>query len=231
MSLEQEKIIKQLKLISSLQDGQTLSTSSETIIPHNAWSTTFWRTYYSEDRKKSIEYIKNAFENALILYKEDPSIKINIDNALIGLKNLKLTYKSDHDTRGIIAQIINDTNEEIHQMNNNDTNEEINQINNNNDTFYFFEALKSQNYSLIELYVNNDPNMLNDEKQNGLHIISQQEFYNKDIMDLLLFFHVNPNLKDVHNNTPLYYAIITECTDAILQLEEYNKKLKKKRDL
>ena len=224
MSLDQETIINQLKLIASLQEGQTLSTSSETTVTHNAWLTTLWRTYYSEDRKKSMQYINNAFLNAITLYQSGVDIKNEITKALQGLEKLKLTYKDDHDLRGLVVKIIDDTNVEI---------EKIKPLGGNDKNFNFFNNLKNKNYNGIEdyLFENNDPNILNEENQNALHITSQQEFYNKEIMGLLLQFRVDTYFKDKHNNTPLYYAIITECTDAILCLEDYNKKLKKKQDI
>ena len=96
-------------MLATLQPGQTLSSTSMTIIDHNTWSTSLWRTYSGESRKATIGFIKTIFIEALHLCESEPELISEIEAALQGFNNLKETYAGDYPTIGEIETIINTT--------------------------------------------------------------------------------------------------------------------------
>lgn len=225
-----EEILIKLSTIASIEKGQTLSTSYEATLTHNSWSTSFMRTYNGEHRRKTVDYIKDIFERsiaiALELKKdlasyESYDILINaIKAALLGVENLKTTYKGDHYIIGLINTMIEETTKHI--------NAKAVEVSPQAD---FFEAIKTVNYEFIEnyLYDGNFPNVKNKLLQNGLHCAADKQHYNEKILNILLNFNVDVYAKDMHGNTPLYYAISTGNVAGIIKLEEYISK--KKREL
>lgn len=208
MSKINEDNLSKLKMIASIEPGQTFSPSYDTPLDHNIWSTTIWRTYNREDRKKSINYIKSVLDEARLHVESKEMILL----ALKGLENLKETYKGDYMIIGLINTII----------------EDYSNLNISIDCD-FFDALKNLNYPYIEkyLYDGNNPNIKNNDKQNALHIVSDNKVYNYKIMDMLLNFNIGLTDKDVYGNSPLYYAVTSGCTDAVLKLEEAISKKKR----
>lgn len=214
-----EDILSKLKMIASIEKGQTFSPSYDTPLDHNIWSTSIWRTYNREDRKKSINYIKNILEQAYQLYyiNSDSKIIEMMSSALQGLDNLKVTYKGDFMIIGLVNTILEDYTKKINPV----------------DTEYieleFFTELKNMNYSFIEnyLYEGYSTIVKNNELQNALHIVSDKKYYHCKIMDLLLNFNVGLTDKDIHGNSPLYYAVTSGCTEAVFKLEEAISKKKR----
>lgn len=92
------KIIKDLTTISMLLPGKTLSSSSMTIIDHNSWTTTLWRTYSGENRKETIQFIMGILYEAINIYLLSPNVVLGtaIDSALDGFETMKETYKTDY---------------------------------------------------------------------------------------------------------------------------------------
>lgn len=219
MSVKTEDILNKLKVIAAIEKGQTFSNAYDIPLDHNVWSTTIWRTYNREDRKKSINSIKNILENAYIMYCQNYDITIMnaIMDALNGLANLKSTYKGDHMIIGLIDTIIDDYKSKYDLINDREP--------------VFFTELKNRNYSYIEnyLYEGNNPNIKNNELQNALHITSDKKYYCSKIMNLLLNFNIGISDRDINDQTPLYYAVTSGCTEAVLKLEECI--AKKKREI
>lgn len=211
--MKNEDIIHKLNVIAAIEKGQTFSDAYDTPLDHNIWSTTLWRTYNREDRKKSVNCIKNILDQGYTLYNTtyDVSVIEALKLALIGLENLKVTYKGDHIILGFINTIIDDYKKKL--------------VLNESD---FFTNIKSKNYTFIEnyLYEGNNPNVKNIDGQNALHLVCEQ-YYNAKIMDILLNFNIGLTDKDIYNNTPLYYAVTSGCTDAVLKLEEAISKKKR----
>ncbi len=108
MSDKKITIISNLKILASLTPGQTLSTSSMTIIDHNAWSSSLWRSYARENRKDTITFIKGIFIEAVSILKLYPCKELfdNFEPAFKGFLNLKETYKADYYTIAEIDRII-----------------------------------------------------------------------------------------------------------------------------
>jgi len=206
-----EDIITKLKTISTIEKGQTFSPSYDLPLDHNIWSTTISRTYYREDRKKSIMYIKEILNHGYQFYIKDHNIELRklLFCALNGLDNLKVTYKGDFMMLGLINTILDDYDNKLNTAYKSE----------------FLMAVKSNNYDYVENYLYeaneaNEANLKNEDLQNALHIISDKKYYNSKIMDVLLNFNIHITDKDIHGNTPLYYAITSGCTDAVLKLEE-----------
>jgi hypothetical protein len=109
--IEKEKILSFLKIVSLLTSGYTLSTSTMTIIDHNAWGTSIWRKYAGEDRIQSIEYIRHIFDDALSFLNKKYSLDLieGIKSALKGFASLKETYKDSYSIIGKIDYIIENT--------------------------------------------------------------------------------------------------------------------------
>lgn len=108
------KIISDLKVLSLLSTGQTLSSSTMTIIPHNAWSSSVWRRYAGEDRKQTIAHIKGIFTEAITILKFNYNLDIvnSLEPAIKGFSSLKETYKGDYYTIAEIDRIIEITRKE-----------------------------------------------------------------------------------------------------------------------
>lgn len=106
-----EKIISNLLLLSTLEAGKTLSTSSLTIIDHGSWSSSFWRRYSGENRALTIEFIKGIFLDAINCLDSNYSQELfdKILNALAGFASLKETYKDDATIVAEINNIISST--------------------------------------------------------------------------------------------------------------------------
>jgi hypothetical protein len=83
-----------LSLIASLQYGETLAICNEHAEKqnYNSWLTSFSRYYYSDNRKKTLLWIKTNIENAML----DPKIlRPVVPNILQGLRNFSLTYQKE----------------------------------------------------------------------------------------------------------------------------------------
>jgi ankyrin repeat protein len=210
MNKNTEDIINKLNVIASIKKDQTFSDAYDIPLDHNIWSTTLWRTYNREDRKKSINSINTILDQAYTLYTEsyDSNIMNMIMAALSGLENLKITYKGDHMIIGLIDTIIDNYNKKY-------------QISIDQEPI-FFTHLRNANYGYIEdyLYNGNNPNIKNNDLQNALHIVCDKKYYYGKIMDILVNFNIALTDKDKDDKTPLYYAVTSGCTEAVLKLEE-----------
>src|ERR1700722_12616461 len=92
-----KKIICDLEVLSKLSPGLTLSTSTMTIINHETWSGSLWRTYARENRKDTISFIKSIFTEAISILELNYSQELAdaVKTALKGFSSLKETYKGD----------------------------------------------------------------------------------------------------------------------------------------
>lgn len=92
-----EDTIRNLAIISTITSGKTLCVTSMTVVSHNSWSSSFYRTYNGENRKNTLETIKRIILEGIELSNKFPEEQVyyHIENALIGLSNLKETYKDD----------------------------------------------------------------------------------------------------------------------------------------
>jgi hypothetical protein len=162
-----DNLIKKLEVIASLTEGMTLSTSQfPTLISHNSWSTTIWRTYSREDRQKTVLYIRDILDAAVTLLKalseeQQVELKSHIVSALKGFETLKLTYKGDFTTLGLITSIIDNVTSLL-----------------NGDPL-FFKYVVNKNYDEIEkyLYDGMDVNVLNSKGQNVMHLLCHKELF------------------------------------------------------
>ncbi len=103
-----DKIISDLSVIAKLEPGKTLSSSTMTVIDHNAWSTSIWRLSTGENRKNTITTINHILLDAISIYQITPDQNLlhHIMLALRGFETLKETYTGDYYTIGDITQII-----------------------------------------------------------------------------------------------------------------------------
>ena len=118
-----EEFKKKLEPLKGLEIGDKIGKDSEGnyTLYKSGYLQTFWRNYYSEDRTKTIEYLKNDFEtysafldkvcdeaeSDLLNILKDFSYKVSgYSQKLINrLYNLKGTYKDDSNNKEIIARI------------------------------------------------------------------------------------------------------------------------------
>src|SRR5437868_1925976 len=203
MAMKNDELQVILEQIAKIKPGDTFSASYNQPVQHNVWSTTATRTWYRESRQGTLTYLKHIFETALQCKVMIPMAK----EAMQGLENLKYTYHND-------SAIINDIDELITVVY-----KQLNQY--NVDKHEFFVALEKNNQSFVEAYLYNgeESNLKNEDGQNALHVVSQKAYYNEALFKLLIHFKVDPLALDVDDKTPLYYAITTGCTDAVLKLE------------
>jgi hypothetical protein len=212
-----EDVMSKLTIIASLNEGDTLSPSYDQIVNHNSWSTSFWRTYNRETRKKTIDYIKDVFNHAVELYKtgyvDSASLKDAICKALIGFSHLKKTYKNDFEIIGHIETISNEIAAIVNYCYKNGSED-------------FFNYLMTKQYDFIEkyLYDGYPGGVLNHQGQNAFHIICQKQYYDAKILNLLYNFNIDPFCIDLQGLTPLDVAVSTGCAEAVIFLETINKK-------
>jgi hypothetical protein len=123
------KLLSDLAVIATILPGQTLSSSTMTVIDHRAWSTMLWRTYTSENRSSSINVIKGILEETVLLcdllvglntsqgsrtssitdnHSIDQANKLinAVKLAITGFANLRETYQNDYYHIGIINRTI-----------------------------------------------------------------------------------------------------------------------------
>lgn len=102
------RIIADLKVLSILSRGQTLSPSTMTPVYHDSWSTSLFRARAGEDRTKTIAHIKGIFTEALSILSIDcdQDILNHMEPALKGFAVLKDTYRRDYYTMAEIDRII-----------------------------------------------------------------------------------------------------------------------------
>lgn len=115
------KLQETLRRISTLQEGQTISSSDMSVVEHNSYSTAVSRWYAGESRSKTIDAIRSVFTEAFQLAEKVPSEELvnAISDALNGLTNLKATYKADPATCKIIDTLMNDIRASAHEIANN----------------------------------------------------------------------------------------------------------------
>ena len=120
------ELIRRLQLISTLEINDTLCITIEKKMKHKSIITGIWRTYYGDDRIKTIEWISNVISESIehietikkykVLYKR---IKVDsrysemildlselIRRAIVGLTNLKITYEEDEMIKNKIDEIV-----------------------------------------------------------------------------------------------------------------------------
>jgi hypothetical protein len=193
------------------------------VIPHNSWSTSFWRTYNRETRKKTVSYIKDVFDTAILMLKRGDIdvnlLKDDITLALLGFHHLKGTYKGDFETVGLISTFIDDINKKLGDIVLNLNTKKINVT--YKDDLNFFDLIANRQYDDIKkyLYEGHDPNILNFEGKNALHFVCHKLYYDPNILNLLYSFNVDPLREDIFGNTPLQEAVNSGCAEAVIFLE------------
>lgn len=108
---KRDKILSDLRQLSLLEPGKTLSVSTMTVVDHGSWSSSIWRRYAREDRKQTLAHIRAIFSEALSLLELAPSTDLanSFEPALRGVSHLKETYRGDYYVIGEINRIIETT--------------------------------------------------------------------------------------------------------------------------
>lgn len=121
-------ILKKLKLIASLEIDETICVSIESKMKHDRIMTAFWRTYYNDNRNKTIEWIEAIFNEYKIHIKDLEKQKTSynklkleskynemifnlneiFNRAIKGLQNLKITYQDDETVIAKIDKIVSE---------------------------------------------------------------------------------------------------------------------------
>lgn len=94
-----DKIILNLQIVGSIQEGQTLSTGTMTIVDHDSLSTAFWRSLTGENRQHVITTIRNILIQAMSYLERHylDELYNKIKEAIDGVRNLALTYDKRND--------------------------------------------------------------------------------------------------------------------------------------
>jgi hypothetical protein len=124
------RILSDLKIISEIRSGYTLSPTTMSIIDHNSWSTSFWRSYSGETRKNTIATIKTIFNDAIRLLEIDPTqeLILAIDEGLRGFGNLRDTYREDYLLIAELNRITDDISRRIKDIGDKMANEVIAEV-------------------------------------------------------------------------------------------------------
>ncbi|HSW77008.1 MAG TPA: ankyrin repeat domain-containing protein [Candidatus Saccharimonadales bacterium] len=196
-----EEISTILNEIASIQTGQTFSPLTNKPTDHGTWSSSVYRRYYGEDRGSMLTYLKQVYTRAF-------ELNIDTNYTIIGLEYLQKTYAYDFVIVGMIETLIQQIRNQVLII--------------PPHVYDLFDAVKEQNQTWIEtyLYEGRDIGVKNNEGQNALHLAAQQRYYDKNIINLLIHFNIDAQLHDNDRNTPLYYAITSGCTQAVLMIEE-----------
>ena len=100
--------LDRLRLISSIRPGQTLSTSSMSIVPHRSWRTSYSRRLAGDNRVKTrdaiVEIVTTGLEIILKAKENQGYIELLEDTAL-SLQFLGQTYEGDPETVSIFRQL------------------------------------------------------------------------------------------------------------------------------
>lgn len=91
-----------LELLGSIKPGDTVCVHSLAIVKHSSWSTSFWRTFYDENRLKTIAWVGNVVSFVMKLICENAAYNSSggifhdkIWRMKTGIENLSETYKDD----------------------------------------------------------------------------------------------------------------------------------------
>jgi hypothetical protein len=89
-----EYYLDKLFLIKSLNNGETISTTSFTIVNKNEWLTSIWRMANGENRIETVDFLKSFIESAVNDF-PTKEMYIAIEDSIVGLETLKFTYSDD----------------------------------------------------------------------------------------------------------------------------------------
>lgn len=111
MSGQKAKILSDLKTVSLIKPGQTLSMKDMSIVDHTSWAGALSRFRNREDHTKTISGIESIFEATLTLLKTvfDVEVSQSLEAALKGFENMKETYKGKYYIIGDINRITEST--------------------------------------------------------------------------------------------------------------------------
>lgn len=96
------KVLSDLKVLSLLTPGKTLSESTMTIIDHKSWAASAWRIYAHETRTQTVAHINTILLEASSILQlsmendHNRDLFISLETAIRGVGFLKETYKGDY---------------------------------------------------------------------------------------------------------------------------------------
>ena len=246
--------ITNLNILGKITIGQTLSSTTLQILDHTKWGTTFWRKYAGESRnetiRKVIEILDKAFDFLQTLKDKDIDEYLKTRElfgpALIGVKNLSETYKSDIPTSEKFMDIYNTYFDKINEDLKLVLMKDVNQVNDDkkNDDISISQS-ESDIDKVVEATDRNEVEKSNDnsdgkldEKDNN-SINSTDVNLNSDEMEInerlniiasMEFLGINDNNKKLHvksfeslQNT----ETIINTNDEVVNFFDTKKELKK----
>ena len=120
MSDKYNKLLSDLEILASIQEGQTLSTSNMTVVDHNSYSTAFWRSLTGENRQLVISTVRNILTQALSYQERHYSNDLyqSVISAIAGVHNLSGTYgkRNDQVTASKFCLIANSTTKQLNLL-------------------------------------------------------------------------------------------------------------------
>jgi hypothetical protein len=113
-------LLSQLHLISTIKPGDTLCCSQKKVVNYSSLYNILLRLYYSENRRKTLNYISTILFCAIdffnnIQYREC-NLKNNILQASVGFNNLKETYHSDNSIYKCVNLTIESINKQLNVL-------------------------------------------------------------------------------------------------------------------
>lgn len=95
-----DEVLTSLKIIGSIKEGQKVCVRNGllTLEQHSSgFLPALKRFIYGDNREITVRYIKNVIHNALSIVKvvKNTDIVKNLEEAVIGLKRLEVTYSAD----------------------------------------------------------------------------------------------------------------------------------------
>ena len=93
-------IIKMLKLLSTLEIGDTINVSSMSKVSHKSYVTATTRWLYGENRHRTITMIEEEVTSVLLQLHKVFSFSLcyDLSEAYQGIQNLSMTYQDDRDS-------------------------------------------------------------------------------------------------------------------------------------
>ena len=92
-SIDNNPVNSKLLLLSELKPGDTISNAYSSIMKHDSWYSSLLRRYSGDNRKTTLQWIKDVFEESKKYMINKKLFRECIQN----LSNLKITYQDDKD--------------------------------------------------------------------------------------------------------------------------------------
>ena len=94
-----------IKAFGSIKEGETLYTSNFTTVVHNSTMTAIFRSFYRESREDLLKVLESTIDD-IDAKADGAGDKDIITSSILGINNLKVTYKTDEKFIGALTKLV-----------------------------------------------------------------------------------------------------------------------------